>query len=234
MSWVPPFFTCGECGGEIGRWPMKNMLKQDILDWRHRTVPTGVTEHRAVLGTPVPLAEVKLASTEPDEEVEPDVAPEPIVPARPAMRKELPASALRLDSKAAANGWTVQAFYMHGPLMTAAWKFNRMVESVVLWLDRDGHRLVASWQNDTPGVRGWTASGWPGVPFVPSLSPWSFNLGYSLTHTADPVGSPELNKLVTAPRAVCESCGEPPALHVDNGGPICHAEWQENRTKEDT
>ncbi len=210
MSWVDPEFTCGECGGTIARWPMKNMLKQDILDWRHKTVPAGVTEHRAVLGTPVPIQAV-IAPTETPVELDVPVdAPSPITPARPAMREELPASALRLDKKAEENGWIVQAFYMAGPLMDARWRFNRWVQSVVLWLDRDGHRLVASWQ-----------AKWDPVE-VPE---YKFEQAYSLTHDVQPLTSPELNAAVVVPRAICESCGEPPALHVRTStGPVCYCE----------
>lgn len=228
MSFVPPVFTCGECGGDIARWPMKNLLRQDILDWRHVNVPEGTAPHRAVLGTPVPRVELVgyRCSQEPHPGVEfygngggcaecgfkpddaPDAVPDPIVPARPALHDDLPGSAVRLDKKGAANGWTVQAWYMHGPLMDARWKFSRMVESVVLWLDRDGHRLVAVWRTENDGS-------------------WKFDQAWSLTHWADPLSSPELNAAVIAPRALCESCGEPPALHVSTKwGPVCHPEWK--------
>lgn len=228
MSWVPPFFTCGECGGEIGRWPMKNLLKQDILDWRHRTVPDGATPHRAVLGTPVPIAELLEAETVPSEAQESQTIPAPEVPARPAMREELPASALSLDRAAGENGWRVEAWYMRGPLMDARWKFSRMVSSLILRMDRDGHRLVASWQADVDPLAhpGWTAKQWPGVPFVTSYNPWSFDEAWSLTRTVEALSSPELKKAVNTPRMICETCGEPPALHLLTAtGLMCHAKW---------
>ena len=207
MTWVPPFFTCGECGGEIGRWPMKNLLRQDILDWRHRTVPDGVGEHRAVLGTPVPLAEIRLVEEPAEVEETPDPVPAPEVPARPAMYDELPPSARTLDKHAAAAGWAVEAWYMRGPLMDARWRFNRTVSSVVLRMVRDGHGVVASWQTKTDGS-------------------WAFDFGFSIGHYSRMVSSPELTALIKAPRAVCDSCGEPPALHtLTPEGYVCHDEF---------
>ena len=214
MSWIPPFFTCGLCGGELGRWPSVNLLKQEVALWRHRTVGEGWGEHQAVLGTPAhtpDIRDVPKKGSQRDTELDgPETPPDPIVPARPALAGDLPTSAARLDKKAAENGWSVEAWYMVGPLMNAQWKFSRWVQSVVLRLERDGHRLVASWQ----------------APYDDGEPVYKFDEAYSLTHYVDPIGSPELNRFVTTPRALCESCDEPPALHISTAtGPVCHAEW---------
>lgn len=213
MSWVEPFFSCGECGGEIGRWPMVNMLRQEILDWRHRSVPAGTAPHRAVLGTPGPKArEIRSAEKlgldqDDDEEIQlPDPVPPPEVPARPALAGDLPSSATSLDKLAQAHDWAVEAWFMRGTRMDARWKAGRVVSSVVLRLHRDGHRLVACWQTD-------------------SKEAWKFDEAYSLTHYIVSIGSPELRRLVQAPRAICEDCQEPPALHVSTPtGPVCFNE----------
>lgn len=211
--WTPPFFTCGECGGEIGRWPMSNMLRQDILDWRHRSVPDGTAPHRAVLGTPVPLAEIRLSPIEEDEEVDeaPDPVPAPELLARPAMHGELPSSAAQIDKLAAVNGWAVEAWIMRGPLMDARWKFRRVISSAVLRMVRDRHGLVAIWDS-------------------PDGDEWSFDSAWSLVHhRLTPLSSPELRAAIKYPRMICEDCGEPPALHVSTpGGLICHAEATNN------
>lgn len=228
VSWLPPFFECGVCGGEIGRWPSVNLLKQEVALWRHRTVPDAWqdTPHQAVLGTPAHTPDIRdtpKKGSQRDTELDgPEIPPNPIVPARPALAGDLPASAARLDKKAAENGWEVEAFYMVGPLMNAQWKFSRWVQSVVLRLERDGHRLVAVWQApyfDTPEEE-------------PEEPAWKFESAYSLTHYVDPISSPELNAAVTTPRALCESCDEPPALHAStNTGPVCHNEWITQRQK---
>jgi len=236
MSWIPPFFTCGLCGGEIGRWPSVNLLKQEVALWRHRTVGEGWGEHQAVLGTPAHEPQVP-PPTKPkrdhDEVVEPDVAPPPVVPAREAQPWELPASASRWAKAARENGWDVRAWYMQGPLMTAAWKFSRMIESVVVKAQRDGHLLVAVWQSNSPGAPAWAKKDWPGTPYVESFNPWKFDSGWSVGHYVDPLTSPELTAARDSPRALCESCDEPPALHVSTAtGPVCHNEWLTQREKE--
>ena len=215
MTWVPPFFTCGECGGEIGRWPMFNLLKQEILDWRHKTVPEDVTEHRAVLGTPAHRPRIPISGDQAKVDIKAEPVPKPYIPARPATPEEMPGPAVRLTKKAADHGWECRAVYMAGPLMTASWQFSRMVESVVVQLKRDGVRLVAAWQ---------TRYG---------EADWSFDLAYELDRTARPLSSPELNAAVKFPRIFCEDCGEPPALHVrlDNGDLICHHSWQAERRR---
>jgi len=189
---------------------MTNLLRQEVLDWRHRTVPEGVTEHRAVLGTPAHMPvvpEPTKPKVEHDEVVLPDPAPAPIVPARLARPEELAGPAVRLIKKAADHGWATRAVYMHGPLMTAAWKFSRMVEDVVVQLHRDGHRLVACWQ---------TKAG---------EDDWSFDQGWSVGHWIDPLSSPELNKAIARPRMICPHCAEPPELHVLlEEGLVCHSE----------
>lgn len=208
MSWVPPEFECGECGGTIARWPFVNMLHQEILDWRHKTIPEGTQPHRAVLGTPVPIAAVLPATEQVEEEqAAPDPTPPPLVRARPALRADLPHMAQLLDAKAQKNGWTVEAWYMKGPLMTAGWKFSRMVESVVLRLERDGHRMVASWQTKA------------------DQNEWKFDEGWNLHPWAETISSPEIGRAIATPRQVCESCGEPPALHVSTDtGLVCRNE----------
>jgi hypothetical protein len=230
VSWVPPFFRCGECGGEIGLWPMKNLLKQDILDWRHRTVPDGTAPHRAVLGTPAHkprIPGVKVVEERDEDWVEPDPVPPPVIPARLALRTDpVPPSALALVKLADSNGWNVEMYYMRGTRMDARWKAGRVVSSVVVRLHRDGHRLVACWQTkgDLDPAIWWAAKDWPGPPFMPSFSPWGFEQGWSLTREATAVGSPELRKMITHPPMWCDDCGEPPALHVlTSSGLICHA-----------
>ena len=228
MSWTPPFFTCGECGGEIGRWPHRNLLQQVVLDWRHRSVPPGVAEHRAVLGTPahkprIVDAKAAAAVIEEDEDVvDLSTCPPPVVPARPALRDDLPNSAISIDKLADANGWTVQAWYWHGTRITAHWRPNKMVESVCLRMVRDGHGLVVCWEREDGKL---TEKGEP---------KWALADAYSVTHTVDPIGSPELRRLLAEPRARCETCGEPPALHVwTKSGLICHADWQELHTAQE-
>lgn len=208
MTPVPPFFTCGECGGQIARWPMLNLLKQEILDWRHFQAPRGVAPHRAVLGTPVPIAELKVDMPAEVEEPGPVVVPPPEVPARPALAGDLPVGAARLDKLAQEFGWTVEAWFMRGTRMDARWRPSRVVSSVVLRLWRDGHRLIATWETDNKDA-------------------WSFGEGYSITRQVEPVGSPELRRLIGVPRSICESCHEPPALHVStNTGPVCFNEFR--------
>jgi hypothetical protein len=210
--WVPPFFTCGECGGEIGRWPMLNLLKQEILDWRHRTVPEDCQPHRAVLGTPVPLAELKLAPPETegeDDVVGPDPAPPSEIPAvsvETAGQVDGPGAAVSLELKGKENDWRVRTYFMRGPLMDARWKFNRTVSSVVVHLDRDGHRLVATWTTKTDGA-------------------WVFDQAWSLGHFVERMTSIELRAAVGYPRMICATCSEPPALHIlTPSGLVCHAE----------
>lgn len=203
---VLPFFTCGECGGQIARWPMLNLLKQEILDWRHVDVPRGVAPHRAVLGTPVPPRVLKtdLVDDREDDVVE---VPPPEVPARPALAGDLPIGATRLDKLAQEYGWTVEAWFMRGTRMDARWRPSRVVSSVVLRMWRDGHRLIATWETD-------------------SQDAWKFDEGYSITRAIEPIGSPELRRLIQVPRSICESCHEPPALHVStNTGPVCFNEF---------
>lgn len=213
MSWVPPFFQCGECGGEIGRWPMLNLLKQEILDWRHRTVPGGVAAHRAVLGTPVPLEELKLEAPVPDEDGE-VVLPDPVPPSeQSAVRVDTagqvdgPPAAVALELKGKENEWVVETWYMRGPLMDARWKFNRTVSSVVVRMHRDQHRLVAVWTTKTDGA-------------------WVFDQAWSLGHFVERMTSVELKAAVGRPRMICATCSEPPALHVStNTGPVCFDEF---------
>lgn len=233
--WVPPFFDCGECGGTIGRWPLVNLLRQSTLDWRHVEVPPGVAPHRAVLGTPVlavriPGAEPEELADGDDEVVEPDECPPPEVPARPAGPGELPAGAASIAKLGRDNGWTVETWYMRGTRMSARWKALGVVSNAVVRMVRDGHRLVACWQTRPgldPAVR-WSGKDWPGPPYVESFNPWKFDEAYSLTHQADPIGSPELRKLIAAPRMVCEECGETLALHHSTpDGPVCHTAWQQ-------
>lgn len=249
MTWLPPFFTCGLCGGEIGRWPMINMLKQKILDWRHIEVParmpdgSPVAPHRAVLGTPVPLAAVLAAKASPEPEPEgdddvvvvPDACPPPEVPARPAEPYEIPPSAASIAKLAEENGWYVEVWYMRGTRMSARWKALGVVSDIVVRAARDGHRVVASWQTKVGldhEVR-WTARDWPGTPYVESFNPWKFDDAYSLTRTADPIGSPELRKILTTPRTLCDECNEPPALHhLTEGGYVCHPTWVAAQQKE--
>ncbi len=226
MTWIPPFFTCGLCGGEIGRWPIRNFLKQDVELWRHRTVGEGWGEHQAVLGTPAHTPDIRdtpKKGASRDVELDgPEIAPDPIVPARPALAGDLPASAARWDRKAEQNGWTVEAWYMAGPLMDARWKFSRWVQSVVLRAERDGHRLIASWQAPLDPDS-----------YVETEPAYKFDAGYSIGHYVEPMSSPELNAALVVPRALCESCGEPPALHVSTRtGPVCHNEWKTQREKE--
>lgn len=237
MTWVPPFFTCGLCGGEIGRWPSLNLLKQEVALWRHRTVGEGWGEHQAVLGTPAhepDIRDVPKKGAQRDVEQDgPEVPPAPVVPARPAAPGELPTSASRWARAAGEAGWDVESWYMQGPLMNAQWKFSRMIESIVIRARRDGLMLVGVWQNNAPGVPAWAKKDWPGPPFVESYNPWKFEAGYSRGHYLEPRSSPELSALRDQPRAVCESCGEPPALHASTStGPVCHNVWIAQRQKE--
>ena len=234
--WVPPFFACGECGGTIGRWPIINMIKQKTWDWRHVSVPPGVGPHRAILGTPV--HEVRIPGAAPEElaepaddaepPVDPDVCPPPEVIARLATPTELPPGAVSVQKLAIENGWAVQAWYMRGTRMSARWKVIGVVSNAVLRLHRDGHRLVACWQTKPgtdPQVR-WTGKDWPGVPFVESFNPWKFDEAYSLTREAHAIGSPELRQIISAPRMICEECGETRALHhLTDTGHVCHSDW---------
>lgn len=215
MSWLPPFFTCGACGGEIGRRPVSNPntvqkaikadLDREIYAWLHRTVPDGVEPHTAVLGTPVPTSK---PAVDLDVPVEHPTQLEPEIPARPAMHDELPGSAASLDRQAAAKGWTVEAWLMRGPLMDARWKFSRMRTSIVLRFLRDGHGLVASWAEE-------------------ANENMAFDFAYSIGHHVEALTSPELRAAVGRPRAICESCGETSALHVSTDtGPVCFTEYQ--------
>ena len=219
---------------------MQNMLRQNILDWRHVDVPPGTAPHRAVLGTPAPLAAVLATPAEPEPEVdeddvEPDACPPPLVPARLAEPHEIPSGAASIAKLGRENGWDVEVWYMRGTRMSARWKALGVVSDVVVRLRRDGHGLVASWQTRVgtdPEVR-WAAKDWPGPPFVESFNPWKFDDAYSLTRTAEPVGSPELRKIVAAPRALCDECNQPPALHHSTGtGYVCHPDWVAARQKE--
>lgn len=240
MTWVEPTFTCGLCGGDIARWPSINLLKQEVALWRHKTVGAGWGEHQAVLGTPAHEPQVP-PPTKPkkdhDEVVEPEVAPPPTVPARLAHPGEVPASAARWAKAAEENGWAVRVWYMQGPLMSrtsgSAWKFSRTIESVVVKAQRDGLLLVGVWQSNTPGAPAWTAKDWPGTPFVTSFNPWKFESGWQVGHYVDPLSSPELSAARDLPRTLCESCGEPPAMHASTStGPVCHNVWQTQRQKE--
>ncbi len=223
MSWLPPFFACGECGGEIGRWPVVNPtagqrgimadLEIDVLyDWRHHVVPEGVGPHRAVLGTPVPLAEVVLAPVEPEEAVdeeEPDPVPAPEVPAMPVSVDELPDSAARIVRLAVEYGWETHAVYMKGPRMSARWKVLGIVESVVVILRRDGVRLAGAWQRAEDAER------------------YAFDFALLHGHYTRVIGSPELRAEITRPRIYCETCGEVPAMHVlTPSGLLCHSDFQ--------
>jgi hypothetical protein len=209
--WTPPFFRCGECGGLIGRWPLTTILHQKILDWKHVEVPAGATPHRAILGTPGPRV-IPTVESEPvvdpdaepvDQEIAPDPVPPPEVPARLAAPGELPSSAASMRKLAIEHGWQTEAWYMRGTKMTAYWRVSRVVEDVVLRMRRDGHRLVAGWQTKADGT-------------------WAFELGFSLTHEQQPIGSPELRALIQAPRAVCNDCLESLACHpLVDGLPVC-------------
>ena len=238
MTWLLPTFTCGLCGGDIARWPSINLLKQEVALWRHRTVGDAWqdTPHQAVLGTPAHEPVVPAPSKPKkdfDEVVVAEVPPDPVVPARPAHPGELPTSAGRWLNAAKENGWDAAAWYMQGPLMNAQWKFSRMIESVVVKAMRDGLLLVGVWQNNTPGAPAWTAKDWPGPPFVTSFNPWKFEGGWQRGHYVEPLSSPELAAARDLPRTLCESCGEPPAMHASTAtGPVCHTVWQEQRQKE--
>lgn len=199
-SWHPPFFTCGECGGEIGRWPIRNLLRQDILDWRHRSVPESVVPHRPVLGTKAHtprIPERKVVEVQEDGRAMP--APPPEMPARPALAGDLPSPATQLDRLAQQNGWEVQAWIMRGTLMDVRWIPNRVVTSVVLWLDRAGHRLVASWVTRKDGSYEFEGA-------------WSLGRHFTLMNNND------LRAAIKYPRATCVECGKPPALHVLTDG----------------
>lgn len=213
---MPPTFKCGECGHPIARWPMLNLLRQRILDWRHIDPPAGLSPHRAVLGTPVPIRDVLGAVGGTDEVVEttPSV-PAPEVPARPALAGDLPNAAVSIDRLAANHGWEVEAWYMRGPLMNAYWKFNRTVSTVVLRMRRDGHGLVATWQTKN----------WPGIPFDLDYGEWAFEDAWSLTRYVEPVSSPQLRKIISHPRMICEDCDQTLTLHtLVPGGYVCHDE----------
>ena len=210
--WVPPFFDCGECGSQIGRWPMTNLLGQEILDWRHRDIPPGTTPHRAVLGTPVPIKAVLgvIAPTRDDdgddEGIAPDPVPPPEVPARPALAADLPPAAVTIDKLAQEHGWTVEAWFMRGTRIDGRGRPGRVGSTVVLRMWRDGHRLIAVWES-APGDK------------------WIFDTGYSLMHHSAMVGSAELKRLIKFPRLVCEDCGKPPARHtLTPGGLVCFSE----------
>jgi hypothetical protein len=204
VTWHPPFFTCGECGGEIGRWPVRNLLRQDILDWRHRDVPPGTPEHRAVLGTKAHTPKIpERVVVEVQDTGAPMPAPPPEMPARPALAGDLPSPAEKMARLAEGQGWTVQAWIMRGTLMDVRWKPMRVVTTVVLWLDRDGHRLVVSWVTATDGT-------------------WDFEHGFSLGRYVEPLGGNELKRAIKYPRAVCEDCQKPPAFHpLTDGVRVC-------------
>jgi hypothetical protein len=207
MSWVAPFFTCGECGGEIGRWPVRNLLRQDILDWRHRNIPEGTPEHRAVLGTKAHtprIPERVVVEVQDDGSAMP--APPPEMPARPALAADLPSPAERVVRLAEQQDWTVQAWIMRGTLMDVRWKPMRVVSTVALWLDRDGHRIVVSWVTQMDGS-------------------WEFEGAWSLGRFVEPLGGSELKRAIKHPRAVCEDCGRIPALHLlTDGTYVCETE----------
>ena len=215
MTWHPPFFTCGECGGEIGRWPVRNLLRQDILDWRHREVPPysldgGATvPHRPVLGTKAHtprIPEVRTVATE-----GPRVAPPPETPARPALAGDLPGPAQQTVKLAESHGWTVQAWIMRGTLMSAEWRPNRVITTVALWMDRDGHRLVSSWATRTEKED--------------EDLQWDFEGAWSLGRFVEPLGGPALKAALRYPRAVCVDCGKVPAFHVlTDGTYVCQTE----------
>lgn len=240
MSWIAPYFPCGICGGEIGRWPLTNPssvekavqvdLGRMTYAWRHRTVPDAWKDqpHQAVLGRPAhtPILEAPKKPQKRDDEVTPpETPPPPVVPARRALHHEIPASALSFMARASEHGWTPRAWYMQGPKMTAQWKFQQMVESIVVKAIRDGHMIVAVWMCRSPGAPSWPAKDWPGTPYVQSFNPWKFDEAYSVGHTVEPLTSPEMNAALATPRAVCEDCGEPPALHHKTPtGPVC---WKE-------
>lgn len=193
-------------------------------------MPAGVAEHRAVLGTPAHRPRFLLQDVAADveeDEVVPDPVPPPEIPARPVERTDpVPPSATALVKLAEDHRWIVETYYMRGTRMDARWKAGRVVSSVVVRLHRDGHRLIACWQTRAeldPAVW-WAAKDWPGTPFMPSFSPWGFESGWSLTHEASSIGSPELRKMIIHPRMWCDSCGEPPALHIlTPGGLVCHS-----------
>lgn len=213
MSWVEPFFTCGECGGQIGRWPMTNILRQEILDWRHHRPPIGVAPHRAILGTKAHTPRIPARTADHVDEADaPDPVPPPEMPARPALHDDLPGPALSLDRTADANGWTVQAWIMRGTLMDVRWKAMRVITSVVLWLDRDGVRLIATWRTKTEkedvGLE------------------WEFDAAWMLGHHLTPLTGPELKAAVKFPQTSCDTCGENAQLHVStNAGLLCFNDW---------
>lgn len=237
-GWIEPFFTCGICGGEIGRRPITNPtsvekavqvdLGRMTFAWKHRTVGDAWqdTPHQAVLGTPAHKPHFTEPKKSKGEEAAPRVPPPPPeVPARPAKPHEIPASAASTVTRAREHGWTVAAYYMRGPRMDAQWRFSQMVESVVLHMDRDRHRLVGVWTCRVPGAIAWAAKDWPGPPYAKSWNPWKFDEAYSVGHVVDPLSSTEMNAALVVPRALCEDCGEPPALHHKTPtGPVC---WKE-------
>lgn len=238
-GWIPPFFACGVCGGEIGRRPItdptsvEKAVQVDLgrmtYAWKHRTVPEAYRDfpHQAVLGTPAHtphFTEPKKSKGEPTAPPEPPPAPE--VPARLALAHEIPESAARFGLKATAEGWKVRTYYMRGPRMDAQWRFSQMVESVVVKALRDGHLLVGVWTCRVPGAISWTAKDWPGPPYAKSWNPWKFDEAYSVGHVVEPLTSTELNAALVIPRAICEDCGEPPALHWKSPtGPVCWSEF---------
>jgi hypothetical protein len=195
---------------------MLNLLKQEILDWRHKTVPAGVTEHRAVLGTKAHtprIPEAKPVTTDDDGVVLP--APPPELPARPALHGDLPSPAVSILKAAEENGWTADAWIMRGTLMDVRWKPNRVITSVVIRAHRDRHRVVAVW----------VTKPWRGVPFHEFVE-WEFDGAWSLGHHVEPLGGNELRAVLKYPRTRCDTCGEPVSLHVSTeAGPVCFNEW---------
>lgn len=213
---VPPFFKCGECGGEVGRYPVRNLLSQNILDWRHRDAPPGVAPHRPILGTKAHHVsfQVPSAAEAPDNEDDgPEPAPSPEVPARPALHGELPGPAVSLDKSADVNGWEVEAWIMRGTLMDVRWKALRVITSVVMRLRRDGVGLVATWRTKSPQPD--------------DVGPaWEFDGAWQLGHVVEPLGGNELKTAVKFPRIFCETCGEVPARHVwTKTGMMCFNDW---------
>lgn len=204
---------------------MLNLLKQEILDWRHRTVPPGVSEHRAVLGTkahtpriPRTAEKLSLPVDHADEDGSawvPTPAPPPEMPARPALRDDLPSPSVSILKAAEENGWTADAWIMRGTLMDVRWKPNRVITSVVVRAHRDGHRVVAVWATKP----------WRGVPFHEFIE-WEFDGAWSLGHHVEPLGGNELRAVLKYPRTRCDTCGEPVSLHVSTkAGLVCFTEW---------
>jgi hypothetical protein len=210
VTWHPPFFTCGECGGEIGRWPVVNRLRQEILDWRHRDVGPYMADggatvpHRPVLGTKAHTPKIpERVVVEVQDTGAPMPAPPPEMPARPALAGDLPSPAEQMTRLAESHGWTVQAWIMRGTLMDVRWKPMRVVTTVALWLDRDGHRLVVSWATRRDGS-------------------FEFEHAFSLGQYQEPLNNTELKRAIKYPRAVCEDCQKAPSLHpLTEGVRIC-------------